>query len=82
MLLVHETGGGTSPATRRLLVKLATAIGITNLINNGASFTWSNASSPVAYFSQRLSLAIHDHVACEILRSAKLFGSIVPVRFR
>ena len=65
-LLIHEVSGATSPRTRALLAKLSSKLDPETLVAHGALLTWSNQSSPLAYYSQRISLALHDHVACEV----------------
>ena len=53
-------------------------IDIDTILARGAYLTWTNSSSVLTYFSQRLSLALHDHVACELLKSTKSHAHIVP----
>ena len=71
-----------SPRTRSVLLKNAAKLDPDDLAANGAVLTWSNASSPPAYYSQRFSLALHDHVACELLKSTHKFPKIRPYRYR
>ena len=78
VLLIHETSGALSPATRRQLCNLTGYIDIDTILARGAYLTWTNSSSVLTYFSQRLSLALHDHVACELLKSTKSHPHIVP----
>ena len=60
VLLIHETSGALSPATRRQLCNLTGYIDIDTILARGAYLTWTNSSSVLTYFSQRLSLALHD----------------------
>ena len=69
---------GIPTGTRRQLCNLTGYIDIDTILARGAYLTWTNSSSVLTYFSQRLSLALHDHVACELLKSTKSHPHIVP----
>ena len=81
-LLVHEVSGAMSPGTRATLKKHCNKLDPDDLVAHGAVLTWSNATSPLAYYSQRASIALHDHVACELLKSTHNFPRIRPYRYR
>ena len=45
VLLIHETSGALSPATRRQLCNLTGYIDIDTILARGAYLTWTNSSS-------------------------------------
>ena len=49
VLLIHETSGALSPATRRQLCNLTGYIDIDTILARGAYLTWTNSSSVLTY---------------------------------